>query len=286
MKGEANMSENYNDKNIKKILESENVPQELKPESIKIMLDKFSGERKNKINFKRTAMRVIPIAAAFAVTVSAAFGYMLKYNHDGDKCLVSESSLNDADSVDSMKYAADYSEVYNYFKLAEKKASRIKSNGYYGYDIVEDEVMADGAIAEDSVQEEEVNQNSVNVSSQQKKDYSDTYNQETGVLEADIVKTDGNNIYYACGNVINAANVKDGKFLNTIQFHKDEEAINDMYLYNNILIVISSANNFSEDVNYGEENDCCGLIYNDTCISFYFRRVSSAYRNLYAGGII
>ena len=54
MKGEANMSENYNDKNIKKILESENVPQELKPESIKIMLDKFSGERKNKINFKRT----------------------------------------------------------------------------------------------------------------------------------------------------------------------------------------------------------------------------------------
>ena len=39
MKGEANMSENYNDKNIKKILESENVPQELKPESIKIMLD-------------------------------------------------------------------------------------------------------------------------------------------------------------------------------------------------------------------------------------------------------
>lgn len=63
MKGEANMSENYNDKNIKKILESENVPQELKPESIKIMLDKFSGERKNKINFKRTAMRVIPIAA-------------------------------------------------------------------------------------------------------------------------------------------------------------------------------------------------------------------------------
>ena len=269
MKGEANMSENYNDKNIKKILESENVPQELKPESIKIMLDKFSGERKNKINFKRTAMRVIPIAAAFAVTVSAAFGYMLKYNHDGDKCLVSESSLNDADSVDSMKYAADYSEVYNYFKLAEKKASRIKSNGYYGYDIVEDEVMADGAIAEDSVQEEEVNQNSVNVSSQQKKDYSDTYNQETGVLEADIAKTDGNNIYYACGNVINAANVKDGKFLNTIQFHKDEEAINDMYLYNNILIVISSANNFSEDVNYGEENDCCGLIYNDTCISFY-----------------
>lgn len=118
-------------------------------------------------------------------------------------------------------------------------------------------------LAEDSVeysvQEEEVNQNSVNVSSQQKKDYSDTYNQETGVLEADIVKTDGNIIYYACGNVINAANVKDGKFLNTIQLLKDEEAINDMYLYNNILIVISSANNYSEDVNYGEENDCCEL---------------------------
>lgn len=264
MKGAVNMSENFNNKNIKKILESENVPQELKPESIKIMLDKFSGEIKKKISFKRTAMKIIPIAAAFAVTVSAAFSYMLKYNHDCDKCLVPESSLSAGDYVDSIKYAADYKEVYDYLKLAEKKESQLNSNSYgsdKGITIEAEEVM------EDAVQEDLNNQeNSADISSEQKKDYSDTYNQESGVLEADIVKTDGNNIYYACGNTINAANVKDGKFLNTIQFHKAEEIINDMYLYNNILVVISLADNFEEN---GEINDYCGLIYNDTCISFY-----------------
>lgn len=252
------MSENYNDKNIKKILESENVPEELKPESIKIMLDKFSGERKKKIKFKRTAMRVIPIAAAFAVTVSAAFGYMLKYNHDGDKCLVSESSLNDADSVDSMKYAADYSEVYDYFKRAEKKASKIKTNGFsLGKDIAEsDEIM----------NEEAETLNDVDASIEQKKEYSDTYNQESGVLEADIVKTDGNNIYYAYGDTIKYAQVKDGKFLKTNNFYNTGGDVNDMYLYNNMLVVISTV--------YGEEDmddeyNCCASEEISTCISFY-----------------
>lgn len=261
------MSENYNDKNIKKILESENVPEELKPESIKIMLDKFSGERKKKIKFKRTAMRVIPIAAAFAVTVSVAGGYYLRQEFGNrTKCDISDSSINIEASIDSMKYAADYTEVYDYFKRAEKKASRIKSNGYYRYDIG----MADGVIAEDSVeysvQEEEVNQDSANISSEQKEAYSDTYNQEAGVLEADIVKTDGNNIYYAYGDTIKYAQVKDGKFLKTNNFYNTGGDVNDMYLYNNMLVVISTV--------YGEEDmddeyNCCASEEISTCISFY-----------------
>lgn len=269
MKGAANMSENYNDKNIKKILESENVPEELKPESIKIMLDKFSGERKKKINIKRTVMKVVPIAAAFAVTVSTACIYFRDSFHEYKCKCIPESSLSVDASVDSMKYAADYSEVYDYFKRAERKASKIKSDGIlYGNEIgaeISEEVM------EDSVIGEEVNSgNFANISAEQKTDYSDTYNQEKGVLEADIVKTDGNNIYYACGNVINAVNVKDGKFLNTVQFHKDKETINDMYLYNNMLIVISSLDNYN-DIIYSSSkvNGCYEPAYNDTRISFY-----------------
>lgn len=251
------MSENYNDKNVKKIMESENVPEELKPESIKILLDKFSDERKKKINFKRTAMRVIPIAAAFAVTVSTALGYMLKYNHDYDKCIYTESGLNADETVESMKYADDYTEVYEYFKRAEKKAST-KTNGFFlGKDIVESDEM---------ISEEAGVLNDSNISSNQKKDFSDTYNQESGVLEADIVKTDGNNIYYAYGDRIQYAQVKDGKFLKTNYFYNSGRSVNDMYLYNNMLVVISTV---YDKKDMDEMYDCYVSEECSTNISFY-----------------
>lgn len=250
------MSENYNDKNIKQILESENVPEELKPESIKIMLDKFSGERKKKIKFKRTAMRVIPIAAAFAVTVSTAFGYMLKYNHDGDKCIVPESSLSAAASIDSIKYADDYTEVYEYFKRAEKKASKINTNSLRKEIAEPDKIINEeaGVLGEGDI------------SSNQKKEYSDTYNQESGVLEADIVKTDGNNIYYAYGDTIKYAQVKDGKFIKTNNFYNNCGDVNDMYLYKNMLVVISTVYNMG---GVDEEYSYCGIEECSTSISFY-----------------
>ncbi|MDE5648336.1 MAG: beta-propeller domain-containing protein, partial [Oscillospiraceae bacterium] len=122
-------------------------------------------------------------------------------------------------------------------------------------------------VVEDAITDETVGSlNDGNASAEQKKEYSDTYNQEIGVLEADIVKTDGNNIYYAYGDTIKYAQVKDGKFLKTNNFYNTNGDVNDMYLYNNMLVVISTVYKGGDmDVEYS----CCTSEEISTCISFY-----------------
>jgi len=102
-------------------------------------------------------------------------------------------------------------------------------------------------------------------------DFSDTYNQEEGVLEADIVKTDGEFIYYIKSDYydsgykafLRTAEVENGEFfgawsLDLAEFTEtfvDSNAdyssvsINDMYLYNDMLAVIGTV---YESYNSGE----------------------------------
>lgn len=253
-----------NDKNIKKILESEKIPSELEPESVKIMLDKFAGKQKRKITVKRRMMKIMPVAAAFVVTLSTLAVYSLSVNHDFDKCDDVPEMSDETVELESLKSAEDYSDVYNYFKQAEKKSYAAE----YADEVMDE--AADGIETGGIAGEEEVgmgvngsSDNSYSGSSQT--DYSDTYNQEEGVLEADIVKTDGNYIYYANGDTVNAAVVSNGNFLANYQIQRVNENIEDMYLYNNMLIIIS-------DENYCYGDDMCDYAFIEdtkTCVSFY-----------------
>lgn len=131
-------------------------------------------------------------------------------------------------------------------------------------------------------------------------DYSETYNQEAGVLEADIVKTDGEKIYYLTnkwitggydddgvywnymGNsynipVLNIASVDKGNFTDSIQIDVTPETyfddgweqdiyIYDMYLYNDMIAVIgtlySSYSVYDDDYyNYDYDNKCFVSFY-------------------------
>ncbi len=106
-------------------------------------------------------------------------------------------------------------------------------------------------------------------------DYSETYNQEADVLEADIVKTDGKNIYYVWNNytlehmydstysnvpMMNIASVKKGEFTktekldltpDTSRYGDDSNCyvnIGDMYIYNDMIIVVGTVLNESSNV--------------------------------------
>lgn len=122
-------------------------------------------------------------------------------------------------------------------------------------------------------------------------DYSKTHNQEENVLEADIVKTDGEKIYYLTnkwisggyddngiyknymGNsyniaVLNIADVDNGIFTDSVQLDVTPElnldgdwenniTVNDMYLYNDMIAVIGSTNSYRQidyDDEYADEN--------------------------------
>lgn len=131
-------------------------------------------------------------------------------------------------------------------------------------------------------------------------DYSETYNQEENVLEADIVKTDGKKIYYLTnkfvsggydddgvywnymGNsynipVLNIASVDKGNFTDSIQIDVTPETylddgweqdirIYDMYLYNDMIAVIGTS--YSSYSVY--DDDCYNYDYDNKCfVSFY-----------------
>lgn len=133
-------------------------------------------------------------------------------------------------------------------------------------------------------------------------DYSETYNQEAGVLEADIVKTDGEKIYYLTnkwitggyddegvywnymGNsynvpVLNIASVDKGTFTDSTQVDVTPEtyiedgweqdiSVNDMYLYNDMIAVIGTVHSYCET--YDEEEDYYNWEDDSQCfVSFY-----------------
>lgn len=115
-------------------------------------------------------------------------------------------------------------------------------------------------------------------------DYSETYNQEEYVLEADIIKTDGERIYYIyTGNndgtyskpFMNITSVDNGNITDTytLELFKDVERnendnysnifVYDMYIYNDMLAVIGSSDFYYSY--YGSES-----VYNtSTFVSFY-----------------
>lgn len=113
-------------------------------------------------------------------------------------------------------------------------------------------------------------------------DYSKTHNQEEGVLEADIVKTDGKRIYYVYndfgksngGAFMNIAEVDNGEFTDTYMLDLTLEQepkgddwlattyVTDIYLYNDMLAVLGTADS---SYWYGDEffSEC------ETFVSFY-----------------
>lgn len=276
------MSEKYSDEKIKSILEEREVPDELSPDNIKVMLDKFGHESRRKHKIKNNIVKISSLAAAaLAVIIGVnAIAYPI-----GDKCGVNmkcrvETADNDhtLELADNMRYAKSYEDVYDYFNLSNVGV-------YKNY--ITDEEMDMGDVAEyapingfdegvmenDGIAGEEYNDEISGVQDELKtaggsesnsdENYTNTYNQEEGVIEADIVKTDGKNIFYVSENKIRAAQVDKGKFTKMETFAEDIGYINEIYLYNDILIAISD-NIFPAGEDYYEYSD-----KNSTLITIY-----------------
>lgn len=78
------------------------------------------------------------------------------------------------------------------------------------------------------------------------RDYSTTNVQVEGVDEADIVKTDGDYIYYISSKKVIIVNAKDSsnlKIESEIEYEKEKFYPNELYIYENKLVVIGEKNN-------------------------------------------
>ena len=272
-----------NDEKLKEMLTNEKVPEQLSPDNIKIMLDAKAPKKKR--SGISVVGRITAGAAACAVIAGSYAGaaHMMK-NRPGKS---SESSVvttkngekqsgsgsKTSENKAYMVGAEDYSEIYAIMKKAsENYDKQMKDTRVYGA-VTNEAVMEDGVQAEESESAEAPMTNSDAAFSggkggdEETPEYSDTFNQEEDVLEADITKTDGKNIYYIYNDYehmsdkfsggtpsMNIASVKDGKFTGskTIDltpdlsgFDNDEldVTVYDMYLYNDMIEVIGHVNN-------------------------------------------
>ncbi len=129
-------------------------------------------------------------------------------------------------------------------------------------------------------------------------DHSDTYNQEENVLEADIVKTDGQRIYYLYNEydyefkskysvsypAMRIVTVDDGEFTNEnsicIEYecgfgneYETNITVSDMYIYNDMLAVVGTVNAYHDTyTEFGWDYDGDYCFYDEstsTFVSFY-----------------
>lgn len=338
-----------NDKEIRKILESEEVPEKISPENIRIMLDEKAPARKRKKI--SVAGRITATAAACAIIIGATAGsvhmlrslytdcgmytgnyigdYTADSNYSGDSDSVpyetgtdengNEFAVISTDTVTVeqvnapyMNGAESYEQIYRLMEKSNTKYKSIYKNIFNGETIfngaalipetARDEVAFDaeysssptedgfdGAVLQGNDFSSAVNNESdYETEETTVQDYSETYNQEENVLEGDIVKTDGEKIYYLTNKwitggynddgiyenylssrsynfpVINIASVDNGIFTDSLQLDVAPElnldegwesdiSVNDMYLYNDMIAVIGNVYSSCQIDDYDEE---------------------------------
>lgn len=208
-----------------------------------------------------------------------------------------ESAPESADGTEAapyMKSADSYSQVYKLIRRHDRRWNRDHRLFYGSGDgmMIENEaVYEDAAKAEDAqdMAPEEAAPPSTAVTGTNDEaeggydtpEYSDTYNQEENVLEADIAKTDGKYIYYIPGSTydyygsnrtLNVAAAEDGQFtyseqvditLDVSRLFDESYSVNinakDMYIYNDMLAVVGTVSAYAPR-DYSED-----VVYDDAC---------------------
>lgn len=159
-----------------------------------------------------------------------------------EEIILANAELKRFESMDELKEAlkSEYREYY--------------FNGF--------ETAVDGAIMEDAVQAAPSQSMNSAVSDLKGKDYSTTNTQVENVDEADIVKTDGEYIYYTSNNTLYIIKADTLEIISKINLMDDDERfyISEIYLKEDKLVLLGSGVILEEPVIVNEEND---KVYNN-----------------------
>ena len=257
-----------------RIKEASPVPERISPENIE---KKIQANNRSKITLRK---RIISTAAALAIVVGGTAGYLYNSGYFDKKdsyiktTASSSSSKTDGSSSDdsqtgTLKTTDDgveyldsktveltglkslsYEELNDYLK--ENYENR---NYYYSDEDIADETD-DTAAAENatgkSADGEAISNNAArgNNDSSNKKDYSDTYTQEEGIDEADIIKTNGKDIFYLLSGNVFAIDSNDGdmkgQLIDFTELYGDDyksSYADEMYLDGGKLTIILQSHN-------------------------------------------
>lgn len=252
-----------NDDRIKNAMRNHEIPKELEPENISKLLKKkdiktiksnIKTSKRNKI------IRFTATAAACAVIVTGIFSV---YNHSRND--LGNNSLNTIYSSQAngevtnvmgnyMSGAKSYNEIYDAITKSYKQQHKEeKVGGIAGFfnsifgnknadtdNLVGVQSKAEADFATDDARETEgIDYDKGTNESSDSDDFSNTITQVEGVEEADIIKTDGKNIFYTVEQKLYAIPAKDGVFGEIQNFKVDGDIIS-MFLVNEKIVLIYS----------------------------------------------
>lgn len=236
------------------------LPDSLEPEVIQKMLqarqeEKQQGSKtkKNKKNWKR----IVPIAAAACVCVIVGATVGIKQINKGNNKILDAATIASAadqkETTQTLITAKDYKEIKKCIKEYNKQMAR--DNNSMAIGMYESASSSDAASAESS-----------NVSDTGA--YSDTNLRENGVGEADIVKTDGKNIYTLCRGVVTITAIDNGSMEKLASIEQDAERyVEDIYVQDDKLVLFGT---LGRQVGNSEDSEAYdGYYENNTYVQVY-----------------
>ena len=236
------------------------LPDSLEPEAIQKMLqarqeEKQQGSKtkKNKKNWKR----IVPIAAAACVCVIVGATVGIKQINKGNNKTLDAATIASAadqkETTQTLITAKDYKEIEKCIKEYNKQMAR--DNNSMAIGMYESASSSDAASAESS-----------NVSDTGA--YSDTNLRENGVGEADIVKTDGKNIYTLCRSVVTITAIDKGSMEKLASIEQDAERyVEDIYVQDDKLVLFGT---LGRQVGNSEDSEAYdGYYENNTYVQVY-----------------
>ena len=236
------------------------LPDSLEPEAIQKMLQARQEEEqpgsKTKQN-KKNWRRIVPIAAAACVCVIVGATVGIKQINKGNNKTLDAATIASAadqkETTQTLITAKDYKEIEKCIKEYNKQMAR--DNNSMAIGMYESASSSDAASAESS-----------NVSDTGA--YSDTNLRENGVGEADIVKTDGKNIYTLCRSVVTITAIDNGSMEKLASIEQDAERyVEDIYVQDDKLVLFGT---LGRQVGNSEDSEAYdGYYENNTYVQVY-----------------
>lgn len=220
------------DDKVKMMLNEAEVPDCLSPDNISIMLRNKMAEKNKmpvssaismKSNKRAIAFRY---TAAIAACIALVFGVTAFINNDSDKL-----------PIGYIKNEGEVKEAENYSDVYKALFDNFVKNGT-AYEGIEKNTSGEKVINNTTGTETIINNTKKNDGTVTQ--YSFPSLTADGVEKADIVKTDGNNLYYLANSSLNVVSLNNGKMNLLSKLNTGDNIPVELYLFGNKLIVVSN----------------------------------------------
>ncbi len=222
------------DEKIREILTKNEIPDKIKPENIEIMLKNSKKPKQKKISIVYKSIATLAACIIITVAVVNVMPHKeeieIKTNKSDSEVMLGAYS-NTAESYDYIyknlrsAYVSEKfkNNIKNLFGILGSKSSDKSFSNEMAIEKSDDEAIESSADEQTTngapdIAEEQLDKEAGTGDAVENPEFSDTLNQVEGVNEADIIKTDGKNIYYTSGNNVYFLNVKDGEFKNVVKY--------------------------------------------------------------------